>query len=370
MAENYSRWPRVVDKSSLSQLSQVIADLAEAKGSGPDTKSIYSNANHYSVEGGLTMQTPLHSTQRSPFQRAESLADLLAWQDVNFVRCAYVTLLGRQPDPEGESTFTAMVRSGQSKLKVLRALRTSQEGRAHDPGIAGLDNALRRHERRSIPGVGWLFRLAGREHLDDSASQIRRMESVVAILLDETQALRGEVATTREQGNAVTDTLTLMQETSKSAEQRATKSLAESENLRAIMTSYVGEFRAFREEQTARTAEQAGRHMAQAESIQSILTSFVGEFRAFREEAAARSRGVLENVRGLRSSLANEFDALRSEQAMRAGELRDLIDASHAGSYRAEPSSTYSRQSVDGPEVSGLGPTSARIIKQLRSPRN
>jgi hypothetical protein len=92
---------------------------------------------------------------RNPFQRAESLADLLAWNDVDFVRCAYVTMLGRQPDLSGQEQFVRQIRAGVSKLNILWVLRESAEGRQHDPGIAGLDRALRRAawQRRPIMGV-------------------------------------------------------------------------------------------------------------------------------------------------------------------------------------------------------------------------
>ncbi len=80
---------------------------------------------------------------RNPYLRANSLPELLAWDDVNFVRCAYVTILGRQPDAVGEAYYTARVRGGRSKKEILWQLRKSSEGRQHDPGIAGLDRALK-----------------------------------------------------------------------------------------------------------------------------------------------------------------------------------------------------------------------------------
>jgi hypothetical protein len=89
---------------------------------------------------------------RNPYLRADSLIELLSWQDVDFVRCAYVTVLGRQPDPEGEAYYTHRIRQGYSKLQVLWQLRHSSEAGRHDPGIAGFDRALKksRWER------GWL----------------------------------------------------------------------------------------------------------------------------------------------------------------------------------------------------------------------
>lgn len=96
-----------------------------------------------------------------PYLRAPTFPDLLGWDDVDFVRCAYVTLLGRQPEPAGERFYTALIRTGGSKLLVLNALRRSAEGRAHDPGISGLDRILRR-ARWEQGWAGWLVRLVTR----------------------------------------------------------------------------------------------------------------------------------------------------------------------------------------------------------------
>lgn len=106
---------------------------------------------------------------KDPYFRANTLDQLLDWYDVDFVRCAYVTLLGRQPDPEGEEHYVRTLRAGRSRLAILWELRRSQEGREHDPGIAGLDRALRRAARQRKGGVGWLFRLFSKSREGDSA---------------------------------------------------------------------------------------------------------------------------------------------------------------------------------------------------------
>ena len=94
---------------------------------------------------------------RSPYRRANSLSELLSWHDVDFVRCAYVTILGRQPDSEGEAYYTDRIRRGHSPMEVLWELRSSAEARNHDPGIAGLDRALKRGAWRGNRWIGWLL---------------------------------------------------------------------------------------------------------------------------------------------------------------------------------------------------------------------
>jgi hypothetical protein len=105
------------------------------------------------------MQFSTVSGDRNPFLRANSLPELLTWDDVEFVRCAYVTVLGRQPDAEGEAHYTSYIRNGHSKLKLLWDLRTSAEGSNHDPGIVGFDRTLRRAAWGRALLIGRLIRL-------------------------------------------------------------------------------------------------------------------------------------------------------------------------------------------------------------------
>lgn len=105
------------------------------------------------------MVTGGESWSRNPYHRAETLADLLDWADVDFVRCAYVTVLGRQPDARGERNYLGQVRRGVSKLEILWQLRRSAEAQNHDPGIKGFDRALRRARWERAPIIGPLLRL-------------------------------------------------------------------------------------------------------------------------------------------------------------------------------------------------------------------
>lgn len=98
------------------------------------------------------------SESRSPFHRASSLTDLLSWDDLDFVRCAYVTILGRQPDLPGQAQYVQQIRAGHSKLDMLWRLRRSPEAKQHDPGIAGLDRALRRAAWQRRPLLGAISR--------------------------------------------------------------------------------------------------------------------------------------------------------------------------------------------------------------------
>jgi len=95
---------------------------------------------------------------RNPYLRADSLQDLLSLDGVEFVRCAYVTILGRKPDPEGEAYYENRIGRGHSKLEILWQLRRSVEARKRDPGIAGLDRALKRAAWERRPLIGQLMK--------------------------------------------------------------------------------------------------------------------------------------------------------------------------------------------------------------------
>jgi FkbM family methyltransferase len=142
---------------------------------------------------------------RNPYLRANSLSELLAWHDVDFVRCAYVTVLGRQPDTEGEAFYVGLIRSGCSKTQVLWQLRHSDEGRRHDPGIAGLDRALGRARRARMRLIGGVFRFFNHEEGDTArdrraratANEIAMVRAAQGAALNELRGLGSDVRTLR-----------------------------------------------------------------------------------------------------------------------------------------------------------------------------
>lgn len=123
------------------------------------------------------------SEARNPYLRADSLEALLGWDDIDFVRCAYVTLLGRQPDAAGEAYYASRIRRGQSKLAILRQLRFSDEARSHDPGIAGLDRALKTDRIAQWPVIGHLIRMwTGHEGNSPIQRRLRMIDNDLAVL--------------------------------------------------------------------------------------------------------------------------------------------------------------------------------------------
>lgn len=105
---------------------------------------------------------------------AASLQELCVHEGRDFIRAAYLTVLGRLPDEGGFAFYLGRLDQGVSKLTILRELRFSAEARSHDPGIAGFDRALKRHHRGNLPVIGWAFRMLAKGESESPAARDRR----------------------------------------------------------------------------------------------------------------------------------------------------------------------------------------------------
>lgn len=106
--------------------------------------------------------------------RANSLQELCSHDGRDFIRSAYLTVLGRLPDEEGFAFYLSRLDQGFSKLTILRQLRISAEARGHDPGIAGFDRALKKHRRGNLSMIGWAYRLFSNGESDSPSARDRR----------------------------------------------------------------------------------------------------------------------------------------------------------------------------------------------------
>jgi hypothetical protein len=183
--EKTGPWKLVGQAIGLSRPPQSLRALFAWK--VPATSAPAESPRHETVIKGKeeSMISPGSKESRNPYLRANSLPELLAWEDVDFVRCAYVTVLGRQPDPMGEAHFTNRIRIGDSKYAVLWHLRRSGEAHNHDPGIAGFDRALKREALRRNRLFGWIIRAAvpgeGTSKQDRRFRQLRNMLAVISV---------------------------------------------------------------------------------------------------------------------------------------------------------------------------------------------
>lgn len=115
-------------------------------------------------------------------QGASSVADLLSREDEDFVRCAYFTLLGRAPDPQGQGEYLERLRSGASKLAIARELRASPEGAARRVALPGM---------QELGGAGGLG-AGGREATITSMAQLLALHDRAFVLAGYRVVLRRE----------------------------------------------------------------------------------------------------------------------------------------------------------------------------------
>jgi SAM-dependent methyltransferase len=87
--------------------------------------------------------------------------DFLQYHDVEFVKNAYLAILGRQPDAAGYQGFLVALRTaGMTKAEILGRLRYSSEGRSRGTRIKGLLPMFLLHSSFRLPVLGYFGRLA------------------------------------------------------------------------------------------------------------------------------------------------------------------------------------------------------------------
>jgi Domain of unknown function (DUF4214) len=136
------------------------------------------------------MPSPIQATKQPTTDVAYTLDELLTCYDQHFVRRAYLTLLSREPDPEGLGYYLGRLRTGFSKLWILAQIRSSQESKARAPNLPWLDDALTRYRKGKYPLIGWIFR-RGRDSEDDHPVEsklerkLRSIENQIYMLSDQ-----------------------------------------------------------------------------------------------------------------------------------------------------------------------------------------
>ncbi|QIL01448.1 DUF4214 domain-containing protein [Sphingomonas sinipercae] len=103
-----------------------------------------------------------------------SVDELCSFWDTAFIERAYWSLLGREPDPNGGVHFLNQLRDGAPKLAILDGLRNSDEGRAREHGIAGLDEAIDRYRKSTRSVFGRIRSFLGVDGGDGPAARERR----------------------------------------------------------------------------------------------------------------------------------------------------------------------------------------------------
>lgn len=110
-----------------------------------------------SAEGKRT-NVDIAGLNQITMQPAASVVDLLLLVDERFVRGAFLTLLGREPDTGGGDYYLKRLRSGISKAEILAELADSDEARVKAVDLPGLAEILRRYRRFKLPIIGHTLR--------------------------------------------------------------------------------------------------------------------------------------------------------------------------------------------------------------------
>lgn len=172
---------QVVSSTAQKEMGE---DLSPNENNPSIPESIATEVRNASIGSIMLPSTQVANTVNPA--AAQTLGELLAHHDQQFIVCAYRTLLGRFPDPVGMTYYLKRLRAGISKLQLLKQLRTSTEGRARAVQLNGLDTAIRRYQRGNIPLIGWIFRaLNDAEGSGAVECELRAIENRLHLVSDE-----------------------------------------------------------------------------------------------------------------------------------------------------------------------------------------
>ena len=115
-----------------------------------------------------------------PVQPAKTVRELLAHDGESFVRCCYMTMLGREGEPEGLANYVMLMQRGTAKLSIARQMRYSPEGRAHGCNMPRLRMALLRQKWEEVPFFGSMLSLVW--PVDGIDRKLGRLESKLGVL--------------------------------------------------------------------------------------------------------------------------------------------------------------------------------------------
>jgi hypothetical protein len=154
----------------------------------------------------LVAQAPVScSVSESRWLRADSggggpvglvlhIDDLLAREDVAFIEMAFLTLLGRPPDPQGGVSYLQLLRAGATKMRIVRGLCRSREGSGRKCSLPGLSAAIFRHWLANNPLTGWLYRAIRTGDADSPVEcRLRRIENILMRTIVERKRVDGEL---------------------------------------------------------------------------------------------------------------------------------------------------------------------------------
>jgi Domain of unknown function (DUF4214) len=111
------------------------------------------------------------------------LSTLLELQDGEFVHCAYLTILKREPDADGFRHYAERIRAGAPKIEILSDLCASNEAKGRSGDLPWARDIMRRGRLTRLPIIGVVMRsLFNREDNASLAKRLRLLEQKVFLL--------------------------------------------------------------------------------------------------------------------------------------------------------------------------------------------
>jgi hypothetical protein len=89
---------------------------------------------------------------------ARSLEEMLSYDDEAFLVCVYITLLGRNPDPQGFMYYFDKIKAGEGKIEIIYQIYRSREARKRSVYLSGLKLAMEKMYWARIPLINKLFK--------------------------------------------------------------------------------------------------------------------------------------------------------------------------------------------------------------------
>jgi hypothetical protein len=126
---------------------QIVADLR----SDPEGQAYGSR-----LEG---LSDAVSAIRRGDENAFSAVSSLMALSDEAFLVGAYRLILGREADPEGKTVYSKLLRTGLSRLYIVKELATSEEGAGKAARLKGVQRAIRAYDSAdSQTCKGWYLR--------------------------------------------------------------------------------------------------------------------------------------------------------------------------------------------------------------------
>jgi len=109
---------------------------------------------------GMEVRRPAEASADA-VRPAVSVEELLALRDEAFVRCAFASIAGSEPDARSFDHYLGRIRSGCSRRAVLADIYFSLEMSAGVPMLPGLAHLIRQERLLRVPLLGTALRLCG-----------------------------------------------------------------------------------------------------------------------------------------------------------------------------------------------------------------